>query len=298
MTVVRAAARQLSDQLAQIYTAPAPTEVVIEDFTIAADPDRRLRVRRYRPSAAEGALPTQIWMHGGGFAFGEVDELVNDRLCASRTAATGVQTLSVEYRLAPENAYPAPIDDVLAVFDAAIEDQRLSVDAERIGIGGNSAGATIAASSALRIRDTRTAPLVHQLLEVPLVIFEPFGDSMREFDLDEGPVAVAPKDITGAGEAYLSAGVPDQYAVPLEADVAGLPPTVIMTAEFDPLRDGGEAYAERLRSAGVRVTAVRGDGQLHGTCSLTAAWEASRRWQSTVAQAMVEAYRSEGGVVG
>jgi len=264
---------------------------VIEDFLIKAAADRAIRVRRYRPTDSHGALPTQIWMHGGGFAFGDVDELVNDRLCASRTAATGVQTLSVEYRLAPESAYPAPIDDVLAVFDAAIEDPRLSVDAKRIGVGGNSAGATIAASSALRIRDTRSTRLVHQLLEVPLVIFEPYGDSMRDFDLDEGPVADRqPSDIKGAGEAYLSAGTLDQYAVPLEADVAGLPPTLIMTAEFDPLRDGGEAYADRLRDAGVPVTAVRGGGQLHGTCSITAAWEASRRWQSTAVQAMVVSY--------
>lgn len=293
ITVVRAAIRQCSDLLAEKYTAPVPQDVVIDELLVVDDVGREIRVRRYRPSDTKGALPTQIWMHGGGFVAGAVDELVGDRTCAARTSATGVQTLAVEYRLAPAYGYPAPIDDAIAVFDAAVAQPRLSADASRIGIGGNSAGGTIAASTALRIRDTRDTHLVHQLLEVPQVTFEPFGTSMLEFDLSEGPL-VPPDGTqqgpTGVAEAYLSNGVVDQYAVPLDAELAGLPPTLVMTAEFDPLRDGGEEYVRRLRAAGVPVTGVRGAGHLHASCSLTALWEGSRQWQSRVCQAMIEAY--------
>lgn len=185
LAVVRSALQRCSDVLAEIYTAPAPPGVVIDDLMIAGPEDREIRVRRYRPAAAVGALPSQIWMHGGGFVSGTVDELVGDRTCAARTAATGVQTLAVEYRLAPEHAYPAQVEDAIAVFDAAVSDPRLLADTSRIGIGGNSAGATIAASAALRIRDTRDTRLVHQLLEVPQVVFEPFGASFDKFDLSE-----------------------------------------------------------------------------------------------------------------
>lgn len=293
----RQAARDMSDRLAHTYTAPAPEEVNIDDLMVPGGDGRIVRVRRYRSSSANGRLPTQIWLHGGGFVSGAVDELVNDRLCAARSAATGVQILSVEYRLAPEHPYPAPIDDTVAVFDAAVDDPGLQGDPDRIGIGGNSAGGAIAASSALRIRDTRPVPLIHLLLEVPQVAFEPIGDSAVGFDLNEGPLA-APRALSAldakrfAAEAYLPSGSLDHYAVPLDADPSGLPPTMIMTAEFDPLRDGGEAYAAHLLAAGVSVDAVRGEGQLHATCSLTAAWDRARQWQADANAAMLRAYFS------
>lgn len=294
LAAARAAIHRNSDQLARIYTAPAPPGVVIDDLAVTGNTGHEIRVRRYRPSGSDGQLPTQIWMHGGGFITGTVDEVVGDRTCAARTAATGVQTLAVEYRLAPEHAYPAPIDDAIAVFDAAVGDPRLSADASRIGIGGNSAGGTIAASTALKIRDTRSARLVHQLLEVPQVTFEPFGSSMFEFDLAEGPLCPPPNGKPGSptevADAYLSAGVVDQYTVPLDAELTGLPPTLVMTAEFDPLRDGAEEYVRRLRAAGVQVDGIRGEGHLHASCSLTAVWEGSRHWQAQVVQAMTAAY--------
>lgn len=297
LVVRRRAARQLSDQLAEIFTAPAPADVVIEDIEVGTSPDEAVRVRRYRPGGRQRSLPSQIWMHGGGFLTGTVEELVNDRICAARAAATGVQILAVEYRLAPEHGYPAPVEDAIAVFDAAVTDPQLGADNRRIGIGGNSAGATIAASTALRIRDSRDTPLVHQLLEVPLVVFKPFGQSMRTFDIDYGPLdplGPSPKldSLVDVAQAYLPPGAADQYSVPLHAELAGLPPTLVLTAEYDPLRDGAEAYVTRLRAAGVDAVGIRGDGHLHATSSLTAVWDASRRWQAAAGKAMVDAYGS------
>lgn len=296
MAAVRAATHRTSDQLALTHTASAPAGIAIDDLTIAAGAGHKIRVRRYRPAGVDGPLPTQIWMHGGGFITGTVDEVVGDRTCAARTAATGVQTLAVEYRLAPEHGYPAPVDDAIAVFDAAVADSQLSADVSRIGIGGNSAGGTIAASTALKIRDTRGTRLVHQLLEVPQVTFEPFGPSSYSFDLAEGPLSPPPAGKPGSSTevavAYLSTGVVDQYTVPLDAELAGLPPTLVMTAEFDPLRDGAEEYVQRLRAAGVDADGIRGDGHLHATCSLTAVWEASRHWQAQIHRAMIDGYRT------
>lgn len=295
LVVRRRAARWLSDQLAGIFTAPAPAHVVIEDVELVSSADHVVLVRRYRPGGAQGLLPSQIWMHGGGFVTGTVKELVNDRICAARAAATGVQILAVEYRLAPEHGYPAAVEDALAVFDAAVTDRRLGADTARIGIGGNSAGGSIAASAALRIRDSRDTPLMHQLLEVPLVVFEPFGRSMSTFDIDYGPLArpgpsPKPDSLVDVTQAYLPPGAADHYTVPLHAELAGLPSTLVLTAEFDPLRDGAEAYVDRLRAAGVDAVGIRGDGHLHATCSLTATWDASRRWQAAAAQAMAAAY--------
>jgi acetyl esterase len=292
-TVRRRAARELSDRLAAVYTAPAPGGVAIDECSIVADQGRTIRVRRYRPAEARGSWPTQIWLHGGGFVTGAVDELVNDRLCAARSAATGVQLLSVEYRLAPEHAYPAQLDDVVAVFDWAVSDRSLGADPTRVGIGGNSAGGTIAASAALRIRDTRPSTLIHVLLEVPQLTFEPFGVSAIAFDLNEGPLAPGDADLgRDVRQAYLPPAAADRYAVPLDADLGGSPPTLVLTAEFDPLRDAGEEYATRLRDAGVPATSIRGRGHLHGSCSLTARWDGARQWQASAAESMLHAYRS------
>ncbi len=291
----RQVAQGISDELALSYAAPIPEGVEIDEVSVPVDAERRIRVRRYRPRQVKGPLPSQIWLHGGGFVFGAVDELINDRLCAGRTAATGVQILSVDYRLAPEHPYPAPVDDVVSVFDAAVSGSTLEADPDRVGLGGNSAGGAIAASAALRIRDTWDAPLRHLLLEVPLLTFKPFGASATDFDLDQGPLAPGTPDVTDAvARAYLPAGAVDRWAVPFDADLAGLPPTVVLTAEFDPLRDAAEEFVMRLRSVAVQVVSIRGEGHLHGTCSVTARWEGARQWQADAASTMITDYQGPG----
>lgn len=285
--VQRVAARALSDLLAAEFTLPIPRGIDIDEFELAG-PAGPLQMRRYRPSEAVAALPSQLWLHGGGFYAGTYEEILNDRLCARRVLESGVQLFSLEYRLAPEHPYPAPIlDTVTAVRALAGDPLRFGVDSGRIGIGGNSAGAAIAASAALHIRDAGGPALIHVDLEVPPTAMRRVGRSAVDyaigFGLDQLEQIVAM--YSGAD------GGADGNISPLDVeDLGGLPPTLIMAAEHDPLRDSGVEYAERLRNAGVPVDLVIGAGHLHGTPGLTASFDGARCWQEQHAAYLASAY--------
>jgi acetyl esterase len=285
LTRHRAAAVRLSDLLAEEFVAPAPPDVPV-DWVRIDGADGALDVRRYRPPVA-GPWPTQVYLHGGGFVGGSAREMTNDRLLAERARRTSLQILSLEYRLAPEHPYPAAVLDALALLEQLADGPvRWHADRDRLGVGGASAGATIAATTALRWRDHGGPPLVHQCLEIPAAAFRLVGRSAA---------LATPGELAGAeaaARAYLAGG-DDGLAAPLDApDVAGAAPALVMTAEWDPLRDGGEAYAERLREAGIPVRLERGAGHLHATCSLTAALPTARDWQRRCARHLREAYRS------
>ena len=275
----RAASRVLSDLLAAEFTAPAPESVAIDDFEVPGA-DGPVRVRRYRPRELTGPAPTQVWLHGGGFHAGAVDEEVNDRLCAARAADAALQICSVDYRLAPEHPYPAAAHDALAVVDALHADPRAAdVDRRRIGIGGNSAGATIAASAAILSRDRSAVRLCHQDLEV-------VAATLRGID-------GLPAHEAALVRAYLGGDEAPPQASPLEEpDLTGLPPALILVAEHDPLQGPGLAYARRLEDAGIPVTAHFGAGHLHGTPALTAVFDGARRWQRLHARELARAYRT------
>jgi acetyl esterase len=285
----RVAARELSDLLAADFTLPIPDGVEIEDFEIPG-PAGALRMRRYRPTATTGLAPSQLWLHGGGFYAGTIDEILNDRLCARRAVESGVQLFSLEYRLAPEHPYPAPVLDAFAALQAMVADPaRFGVDPDRLGIGGNSAGAAVAASTALRLRDAGGPRLAHVDLEVPPTAMRPVGQSAADyaigFGLDQLDFIVA---------MYAGADGPaDANISPLDVDdLTGLPPTLIMAGEHDPLRDAGVLYAERLRQAGVPVELFVGAGHLHGTPGITAAFDGAREWQEQHARFLALAYKT------
>lgn len=282
----RRAQQELSDLLAVEFTAPAPAGVEIDDLMVAGGAGP-LRARRYRPGSATGALPTMLWLHGGGWTGGTIDELLNDRLCADRALRSGVQIVSLEYRLAPEHPFPAPVDDAVA----ALEDLReradeLAIDADRLGIGGNSAGATIAASVALRERDSGTS-LHHQALEVLPAALRLFGSSMHRY------LGAAEREgVEHLAEVY-RAGAPLAEASPLDApDHRGLAPALILAAEFDPLRDGATAYADALRAAGVPVVLCIGPGHDHASPGLTGRWQGAREWRDVFVSELADAYRT------
>lgn len=284
--VQRVAARELSDLLAAEFTLPIPDGVDLDDITIDG-PGGELRMRRYRPSSLSGAAPTQLWLHGGGFYAGTMEEVLNDRLCARRALESGVQHVSLEYRLAPEHPYPAQVDDAIAALTAlASEHERFGVDPERLGLGGNSAGAGVSASASLHLRDSPSVRLHHVTLEVPPAALRPVGDSSVEFatgfGLDQMEL-IASMYVGPEGPA-------DEYASPLDAtDLSGLPPHLILVAEFDPLRDAGIAYAARLREAGVPVELVHFAGHLHGSPGLTAEAPGAA-WQRRHALELARAY--------
>jgi acetyl esterase len=285
--VRRRALKQLSDRLAMEFTAPGPESVAISDVWVPRPDGSRLQLRRYLPSGATAPYPTQLWCHGGGFLLGEIDEIVNDRVCAARAEATGLQLLSVGYRLAPEYRYPAGVDDLLTAFDHALGDPDLGVDRERLGIGGISVGGFMAAVGALRIRDERTVQPVHVALEAPILALDVSRDPSWDF------ASEADREfLIEVVNAFLPPEVRDRYAVPDHiADLSGLPPTLLVTSEFDPLRDSGERYGARLRTAGNQLTAIREPKHLHGSSVLTAAWEQARSWQDDVRDALRVAYR-------
>jgi len=212
-----------------------------------------VRVRRYRPADHDGPLPALVYVHGGGFVVGSLD--LYDADCRRIAAEVGAAVFSVDYRLAPEHPFPAGLEDCFAaltwVADNAAE---LGVDPDRIGIGGESAGAGISAGVALLARDRGGPRLCVQFLGIPELDDRLETESMRS--LVGLPITNVPNGEI-SWDSYLGQGVrgTDQvspYAAPARAtDLAGLPPALVTAYEFDGLRDEDIAYAQRLLSAGV-----------------------------------------------
>jgi len=211
-------------------------------------------MRVYRPSPDAGGVV--LWVHGGGWALGRVDE--HEAFCRHLARAVDATVVSVDYRLAPEHPFPAGLDDCWAALQWAA---RLP-DGNRLAVAGDSAGGNLAAALALRARDADGPPLRYQLLVYPAL------DSLMTFPSIEenghGYFLYAEDDRWfwehyGAGHDPKDALLSPYYA----ADLSRLPPAYVVTAEYDPLRDEGEAYAARLADAGVPVTLRRWDGQMH-----------------------------------
>lgn len=279
----RRAARELSDRLALEFTDPAPAGVDVDELHLAGGDDPR-RARRFRSSGAVGPQPTMLWLHGGGWIGGTIDEIVNERICADRALRSGVQIISLEYRLAPEHPFPAAVDDaVAALADLRARADEIGVDIAALGIGGNSAGATIAASAALRERDA-DRPLIHQALEVLPAALRPAGESFDRYRRASGMIGAE-----HLADVY-RAGAPLSAASPLDApDHRGLAPALIFAAEFDPLRDGAVAYARALEAAGVPVVLHIGEGHVHGSPGITT-WQGARDWHDLFAAELTAAY--------
>ncbi len=222
-----------------------------------------LRLRSYHP-AVQPRLPVVVFYHGGGFALGDLE--THDRICRRLADASRAIVLSVDYRLAPEHPFPAAVDDAYAaltwVYDHAAE---LDGDPERIAVAGDSAGGNLAAVTALRARDEGGPALVFQVLIYPVTNLADF-DTASHDAFSEGYVLSRPfMELNRRRYLPLEDDRRHPYASPLFAeDVSHLPPALIITAQFDPLRDEGEAYGHRLQAAGVPVTISRYDGVVHG----------------------------------
>ena len=284
MTARRAREFVISERLAAEFVAPVDPRAEITEVDIAGRPAHLIR-----PAGVSASLPTQVFLHGGGFVSGTARERINDALLSERAVRAGIQIVSLDYRLAPEHPYPAAVEDTLAAL-AALHDEAGSwrADPERLGVGGASAGGHIAAVVCLRARDARRAggdlpPLVHALLEVPALDLGFDWPSIREF--------AGPGEVEGAlavRAAYLGQGEPDGYVNPARVDdLTHLPRTLVMTAEFDALRDPAEEYARRLGEA---ATLRRAVGQLHATAGLTRPVDSSRAWQDAAIAELRAAY--------
>ena len=251
-----------------------------------AGADGSLAGRLYVPHGyrAPGAL--LVYFHGGGWVVGDIDS--HDGTCRFIARHSGCAVVSVDYRLAPEHPFPAPVDDALAAFrDVVARADELGADAQRIGVGGDSAGAHLAAVAAQQSAvDDGPAP-AFQLLMYPIV--DNTGDEWRSRGLFAEGLLLEGADIDWANANFIGDGGDgaDPRASPLKAgDLSCVAPAYVVTAGFDPLRDEGEAYAARLREAGVPTTLRRQNGLLHGFATVIGISSAAARATAELAGAL------------
>jgi acetyl esterase len=248
------------------YLAATPKVALhsVEDRSIAGAAGS-LMVRVYRPFAGPG-LSATLYCHGGGFVLGDLD--THDSICHQLARSAQRIVVSVDYRLAPESPFPGPVEDCYAALAwITAQADTLGIDATQLTLCGDSAGANLAAAT-MQLARLRGGPVVrHLALLYPMV--DPASDtaSMREYARGFLLSSAAVRWCWGL---YLAN--PDDAANPLasllHADAEGWPPTSVATAEFDPLRDEGEALAARLRAAGVPVISRRYGGMVHGFAGL------------------------------
>jgi acetyl esterase len=238
----------------------------VEDIHLLV-PSGPLRLRLYRPTA--GALPLALFVHGGGWTINDLD--THDDLCRRLAKRSGCLLASLDFRRAPEYKHPAALDDAYLAYRWLLDNaKRIECHPECRAVAGESSGATTVTALALLLRNTGAPMPAYQVLAYPLT--DRFGrwasyaqrgsgyvldrDLLRWFFMHSGlPVDGGPDDHN----------VPVEYAFPLLAeDLSGLPPSLVMTAEFDPLRDEGVAYADRLAEAGVAVEHIHAHDQMHG----------------------------------
>lgn len=248
------------------FPAPvlSPPIHAVRDLKVRGAQDELL-VRLYSPSAARN-LPLIVFFHGGGFVIGNVD--MYDDLCKLLANYSGCAVASVEYRLAPETPFPGPLEDCYVALKALeTQGDELGIDPTRLAVAGDSAGGNLAAATALLARDRKGPALRYQGLIYPCLDPECGSDSAKS--LATGFMLTRSGMLWFWGH-YLKTAQDktNPLATPLKANLAGLPPATVVTAEFDLLRDEGEAYADRLRAAGVEVTGRRYAGMIHGFASM------------------------------
>ena len=271
-TLTPVQAREERVRLAAIYAGPPTPVGAVRDLEI--DAGGRLRARHYAPAETGGPHPLLVYYHGGGFVYGDLD--THDGVCRLLCGHAGAHVLAVDYRLAPENPFPAAVEDARRALAWACERVgQLGADRERIAVAGDSAGGNLAAVVAqLAARDGGPAPAM-QLLIYPVTDFsrrrrsrELFGEG---FLLTDSEMDWFEDNYLGSNAAHRL----DPRASPLLAeDLSGLAPALVVTAAFDPLRDEGEEYARVLRAAGTPVALRRFPGFIHaftGACGVSRA---------------------------
>jgi len=241
--------------------SPAGELARVEERTVPG-PSGDVPVRVYS-KASEAILPVVVYFHGGGWTIGDV--ACYDTVCRKLAVASGLTLVSVDYRLAPEHVFPAAVEDCYAVTKWIAEHASdLGVDGSRLAVAGDSAGGNLAAVTSILARDRGGPTIAFQLLIYPVIDGTMSFPSIKENA--EGYLLTA-DEIAWFYEQYVPPDVDRKNPMlsPLYApDLTNLPPALVITAEYDPLRDEGEAYADALQQAGVEARASRYDGMVHG----------------------------------
>jgi len=280
----RLAGREAADALIDQVMEHGPDVASVREVRLPVD-GGEIGLVVYAPEG-DGPHPVHVYLHGGGWIEGSAYDKAIDVVCRERASLGGCVVVAVDYRKAPECMFPVGLNDCYAALVwVAGHATELAADAGRITIGGASAGANLAAATALKARDEDGPHISFVLLEAPALDFTLSGSSHELFAKDYG---LTKETVELCRQAYLT---PEHYthpyASPLHApDLSGLPPTYIMTAEFDVLRDDGAAYAERLRAAGVPVVHSLQKGQIHLSAALTKLLPAARAWRDEAIQAL------------
>jgi acetyl esterase len=259
--------------MASLSVGESPVHVDrVEDRTIPG-PAGDLPIRVYAP-AGDGPRPVLVWYHGGGWVIGSID--THDGLCRELADAVGCVVVSVEYRLAPEHRFPCAVEDARAALEWVHAHAReIGADPDRVALGGDSAGGHLAAVTALAARDAGL-PVVFQVLVYPALEYEFERPSMIENA--EGYMLTTSAMRWFYGHYLNDPSEGEDWRVsPIRHDrLGGVAPAFVVTAEFDPLRDQGRAYADALAAAGVPVTSTTYDGVFHGFFSMSVLIERSK----------------------
>ncbi|HET7577792.1 MAG TPA: alpha/beta hydrolase [Bacillales bacterium] len=260
-----AQAREAFQGLNQLSAEQAEPVAKVENRSIPG-PEADIPVRIYSPDGEE-PHPAVVFFHGGGWVIGNLDS--HDNVCRALTNLANCVVVSVDYRLAPESKFPAAVHDCYAATQWVFEHpSELNIDSSRVAVAGDSAGGNLSAVVSHMAKERGTPELVHQVLIYPATDFTATTESLREnaegYFLTKG-------EMFYFRDHYLSG--PEDAENPMASpylnnDYSGLPPATVITAEYDPLRDEGEAYALRLKEAGVPVTQKRYEGMIHGFVSM------------------------------
>jgi len=255
----------------------------VTDRTIDG-PGGPLGLRFYTPRGLSGRSPALLFFHGGGWIYGDLES--HDATCRFLAEEAQVRVVAVDYRLAPEAPYPAAVDDAMAAWAWIVQHaQGLGIDADRIAVGGDSAGGNLAAVVAQQAVAAGGPSPAFQLLIYPATDFRDTAPSRHTyaegFFLTKAFMDLAEENYLVGGEDRA-----DPRLSPLHGDVAGVAPAYVVTAGFDPLLDEGTAYADKLRAAGVRVEHVCEEGLIHGFVNMVAIGRTAPKAARRVAAAL------------
>lgn len=257
------------DGARELFAAEYGTEEPITDVDeihelLIPGPESAIPIRIYKP-AGEGPFPVLIWFHGGGHVTGGLDS--HDPTCRLLSTALEGIVIGVDYRLAPENKFPAALEDCYATMEWVVDNvETIHGDPDKLAFGGQSAGGNLTATASLLARDRGTIdPWAYQVLVYPRTDYD--GRETKSFQENAEGFGYSAASAEWYWEQYIRSDIDARhpYASPMKArDLSGVPPATVITAGFDILRDQGIAYAERLENDGVDVTLRHYPGMIHG----------------------------------